>query len=347
MALDLRGFTTPLSDFEGLYKAADTLERKGYRDEQMRMREDAQKNANANTIARNLNPDDFFTGTDYDPMLIKQLDAAKQQAFQLASQGVSTPDIMMSIGPQVSQISQYSLKAKQIDANLKNAAAVLGQTKGYNVKAIYDGAKKMAFMNANGLKNINQVDPNQDYITEFVKQNPAAATDYSGFEAVRKEMPMIKDKSEVGYEEGGVHRKKSVEYSSHPWMHPEADGKGGFKLGVLGEDVKDAEGNTHRLMDRDMFRVMYGSHPALYDRLRGDIYGIYKTLGKEAPDENSPEWDLIARREGARMAQDYGGGVIHSTSDVTKRSFVGKQESGTPLWKPKEEKAAKKGRYDD
>ena len=341
MALDLRGFTTEPADFGGLYKAADTLERKGYRDEQMRMREDAQKNANANSIERYLNPDDYFTGTDYDPVIVKQLDAIKQQAYQLASQGVATPDIMMSIGPQTSKLNQYVQKAKQIDANLKSAVGVLSQVKGYNTKAIYDGAKKMAFANIGGLENISQVDPNKDYVTDFVKQNPQTATDYSGFEAVRKEMPMLKDKSEVGYEEGGIHRKKSVEYSAHPWMHPEADGKGGFKLGVLGEDVKDAEGNTHRLMNRDMFRVMYGNHPALYDRLRGDIYNIYKSLGKEPPDENTPEWDLMARREGARMAQEYGGGIIHSSSDVTKRSFVGKQESGTPLWKPREEKSTK------
>ena len=94
-------------------------------------------------------------------------------------------------------------------------------------------------------------------------------------------------------------------------------------------------------MNADIFRTMYGNNPALYDRLRGDIYNIYHTLGKPAPDENTPEWDMIARREGARMAEQYGGGIIHSSSDVTKRSFVGKQEFGTPLWKPKEDKQTK------
>ena len=111
MALDLRGFVANQSDYGGLYKAADTVMRKKEFDQSNELRKESKQAQGVAQLNNYLDEKDYLTGSPYDPVLVKKIHEAKQEGYKLFEQGLNPTDVFMALGPQVSQISDYSAKA--------------------------------------------------------------------------------------------------------------------------------------------------------------------------------------------------------------------------------------------
>lgn len=118
-------------------------------------------------LSNYLDPKDHLTGTNYDPEIVSQLNEAMQHGVELAAKGADTASIMMALGSKVNKISEYSTKAKLIDQQIKNSVTRLKPYKGYNIEALEQQAKKVAFYDETGkLKDISLVDPSEDWVSE-------------------------------------------------------------------------------------------------------------------------------------------------------------------------------------
>jgi|ADGO01.1.fsa_nt_gi hypothetical protein len=104
MAVDVQNFIIDAPRFEGLYQAGETLERRRLKSEQQRQQQQAQRAGSAKFLAGYLNPDDFLTGTHYDPLVNQQLNDLLTQGAELAQQGASPADLMMALGPGVKKL---------------------------------------------------------------------------------------------------------------------------------------------------------------------------------------------------------------------------------------------------
>src|SRR6185436_18415229 len=142
MGLNLDGFVTPEQNFGGINRAADTLERRKYRQDQLALQREGKKNAAGTFLNNYLDKRDFLTGTNYDPEVVRQLQEAMQEGSKHAASGADTPTIMMALGPKINKLNEYSTKAKLIDQQIKASSTKLKTYKGYNTEALADEAKK-------------------------------------------------------------------------------------------------------------------------------------------------------------------------------------------------------------
>lgn len=313
--LDLQGFYTPPDNFSGLYKASDAMFRNKYREDQLSLQREGKKQATSQFLSNYLDPKSHLTGTNYDPEIVKGFDGLLQQGMQLASQGADTPSIMMALGPGVERLNQYSTKAKLIDQQIKGNVDKLKPYKGYNTDAISNEAKKMAFYDSNGqLKDINSIDPNEDWVTETVKQKPELVTTGAGLDDFVNKTPMQEDQKRVQTMYGG--KKRMVSYDTkHPfWMDVSTDNNGNAVtdntgnpkgMDVVSSVLQDDKGNPiinpdtkepFRVMGKHEFNAVMMHNPDVADYIRGQVNSHFKQLGADkVPPENSPQYEMMAR----------------------------------------------------
>lgn len=313
--LDLHGYEPKENDFGGLYRAADTLEKNKYRQDQLAAQREGKRNAAGTFLNNYLDKKDFLTGTNYDPEIIRQLQETMQEGAKLASQGADTPTIMMALGPKVNKLNEYATKAKLIDQSIKESVSKLKSYKGYNSDALSDQAKKMAFYDDNGkLKDISTVDPSQDWITETVKTHPELVTSSAGLDDFVSKTPMHEYSKEVQTMYGG--KKNNVKYEAKApfWSDISRDEKGNVAvdisgnpigLEVVGETVKDDKGKPminpetnepYKVLEKNRFNAIMQHNPDIADYIRGQVNTHFKQIGADKiPDEGSPQWDIMAR----------------------------------------------------
>lgn len=310
MALDLTGFTSEAPQFEGLYKAADTLERRKYREAQLEQEKQGRVASNTKFLAEYLNPKDRLTGTNYDPEIVKQLQKALQDGSALAAKGANTADIMMALGPQVNKINEYSTKAKLINQQIKSSIDKLKGYGGYNTAALEEEAKKTAFQDEKGgLKDISLVDPNTDYVMETTRTKPELVTTGAGLDQFVNKTPQATYSRNVQTEHLGRNKNVKVE-ATHPfWMDLKQDEKGKIAtdntgnpvgLDIAGGPILDDKnkpminpetGQAYTGLHKAAFTVIMQHNPDIADYMRGQINQHFKQAGaKEIPKEGSPQW---------------------------------------------------------
>lgn len=313
--LNLEGFVTPEQPFSGLYKAGDTLERRKYRDAQLAEQKQGKRNAATTFLTSYLDKKDYLSGTNYDPKIVQDLQSAMNEGAKLAASGADTPTIMMALGPAVNKINEYSTKAKLIDQQIKGASTKLKQFKGYDTEALSDEARKLAFYDDKGqLKDISQVDPNQDWISEVTRLHPEKVTTGAGFDDFTAKTPMAETSKELQTMYAG--KKRNVKYDAKApfWMDVAKDDKGetaldvsGNPIGmdVMGSHLTDDKGQPminpetkqpYKVVDKNVFNAIMQHNPDVADYVRGQVNTHFKQLGaKEIPSEGSPQWDMMAR----------------------------------------------------
>jgi hypothetical protein len=355
MALDLRGFVTEEQTFPGLYKATDTLERRGYRQDQLNLQREGKKNAAGNFLNNYLDQKDFLTGTNYDPELVRQLQETMQEGAKLASQGADTPTIMMALGPKVKRLHEYSTKAKLIDKTIKDSASKLKMYKGYNTEALTDEAKRLAFYDEKGkLKDISTIDPDQDWLTETVRLHPEKVTSGAGFDDFVAKTPMAESSKEVQTMFGGV--KKNVKYDARTpfWMDIAKDEKGEVTTDVNGNPIGlDVMGTTltgddgkaminpetnkpYKVVDQNVFSAIMQHNPDVADYVRGQVNQNFRDIGAEKiPEEGSPQWEMMARSVVYDELKTRDKSFFKTRDTETKSAPVTKIELGYPAYAPK------------
>lgn len=315
MPQDVSGFVIPTQHFEGLYKLGDTLERRHLKEEQLKAQTDARKQASTTFLTNYLDKKDYLSGTNYDPLIVKLLQDAVQQGAALASKGADAPSIVMALGPLVNKISQYSTSAKLINQQIKDSVAKLKNYHGYNLDALQDEARNMAFNEVDpttgkviGLKDPTKLDPDTDWVTQAIKEKPEAVTTAAGLGEYVNQVPMSDYSRTVGTTYAG--RSRQVKYEArHPYyMGLAEDDKGKMQLDAAGNpkglDVlstmeKDPLTNSaYRVMDKQAFSNVMKHNPGIADYIRGQVRTDFNQIRKpdqKMPMEGSPEWDTMAR----------------------------------------------------
>lgn len=316
MSVDLSGFVTPATKFEGLYDFSNKVENSRLREQRDDEIKQGKYNANSKFLQSYLDPKDHLTGTNYDPQIVKGYDDLLQQGIQLASQGADTPSIMMALGPGVSKMNQYSTTAKLVNERIKQQLQQIKPNTGYNLSALEQEAKKAAFYGEDGkLKDISTIDPDTDWVTKTVKDIPDRVTTDQGLDEFVTKSPQFSSiKNITAYNKLGGMSKVNKKITSADWLTPDMDKRGAviglvpkYQIAVDGgdpitHDFVDEKGNKVnapvRLLDEGTFKSMMSSNPSVADYVRGLVkqhLGEYKSPDGKQIDMNSPQATNVAR----------------------------------------------------
>jgi hypothetical protein len=312
--IDVSGFVSSPEQFGGLYKAADTLERRKYQENQVAQQNKAQRLSTSKFLTDYLDPKAHLTGTAYDPQIVKGFQEILQEGADLANQGADASMLMMALGPKVSKLSEYSQKAKAIDASIKESVGKLKSYKGYNTDALADAARRSAFYAPDGsLKDISTVDPSEDYVTNVAATSPETFTTSAGLDDFVNRTPMGETSKEVQTMYAGKKRNVKYEAKAPFWMDLEKDDKGEIAqdaggnpvgLDVIGETVNgddgkpmvnEQTGKPYKVMDKDAFNAVMEHNPDIADYVKGQVNTHFKESGGKIPEMNTPQYEMMAR----------------------------------------------------
>lgn len=315
MALDLSGFQVKPQEFGGLYKATESLEKRKLQEGQLAQQKEGRQAATTKFLTDYLDPKERLTGTNYDPEIVTGLQGVLQEGAALAAKGASTADIIMALGPKVNKINEYSTKAKLINTQIKQSAERLKGYGGYNIGALEDEAKKMAFQDEKGaLKDISTIDPNMDWVTEATQKRPELVTTGAGLDQFVQKTPSAT--YERTHQTAYAGRTRNVKYTAtHPFWEDLAKNEKGevavdplgnpIGLDVVGDNMVGDDGKPminpetkkpYRVMDKGHFTAVMQHNPDIADYVRGQVNTHFKEAGaKEIPKEGSPQWEMMAR----------------------------------------------------
>ncbi len=303
MALSVEGFVTPEQQFGGIYKAANTIERKNEKAAELQRQQAGKKAASAQFLTNYLNPKDNLTGTNYDPQIVAGFDKLLQNGMKLANEGADTNMILMALSPEVAKLNEYSTKAKLVNERLKQQLAQIPKNAGYDMGKLEQETRKAAFMNEDGsLKDITTIDPNIDFLTETVRKYPDRVTTDAGIDEFARTAQKFSNTQTVKRinPKGGYEYRKS-KVTSPSWMTVDDEGELVPKYEVALEggkphtfDFTTGEGTTKsaaiRLMDEQEFNSIMRGNPGVADYIKGQVQMANPQL-----DWNSPQAKNAAR----------------------------------------------------
>lgn len=317
MPLNLQGFVGEPNQWAGLYHAADQLEKRQLKQDQLALQQQAKRNAAGTFLQNYLDPKDYLSGTQFDPMILQGLQEARQQGSRLAAAGADSPMLMMALGPMVNKLSTYSTNAKNINKQVDDQIGKLKESgfTGYDYNKLREQALRHAFYkpDANGQPQLDpdQADPSIDWVGKALEQSPELVTSSRGWDEfadkakMKTEADMVQD-----YDRFGTMNKQKVNLKYQEYMVPERkDGKvTGFvpKYEMANDEGKPimhtfTDGSGKQVVDqvRVLDRTIYeGLRQDLKDQIRGQVklhLKEYKTATGKEISPNSPQAKLIER----------------------------------------------------
>lgn len=366
MAIDVSGFVSKPEEFKGLYEAGEQLQQNRRRDEELKQRQEVQKQATTSWAADYLDNSNFLSGTNLDPAINDLLKDAKQQAFDLASKGADRTTIAMAIGEKVAKINNYSTAAKNIDTGIKNSVSLLKKYSGYNPDVIDKLARQAAYDN---FKTTGKIDPDVNWVDHAIKNNRLAVTNNSAIEEAVSSFKNVKDSKNITTKTG-IGKKVNNMYAvdAPPWMDFKKDSKGevladekGNPVGmeVIGTTIQDKnipmmdvkpEGNflrskdgvlydkefniinektgkPYRVMDEGYFNALVSHNPDTKDRIDALVEQHFKDEGHKPPKEDSDAWNLVARGILLEDLEKRGGHSFKVAYNENQTGFADKMEA--------------------
>lgn len=326
--MDLRGFVTPANEYEGLQTATNRLNQQKATEAANEQQRKTQANASGKFLADYLDPKEHLTGTAYDPQIIKGFGDLLQEGISLANQGADNNTIMMAIGQKVNKLNQYSQKAKIINDRIKQQVQLVKPMSGYDAAKLENEAKKTAFYTPDGqLKDINDVDPEKDWMTETVSLYPERVTTNEGIDDfVKSSAPFVtKDKLTTYNKMGGKSISNKV-IKQHEWQQLDKDESGAitglvpkYKIATdegvpIKHDFTDENGKITkadvRMVDDNTYRNILSNKPSVADWLRGQVKQHISEYGDGKISMDSPQVEMVAKAILYDELKRRGGGSI-------------------------------------
>jgi hypothetical protein len=247
MALDLQGFTTPEQSFAGLFHLAHDLRDDKARKEREAQQSRAMKATSGKFLADYLDPKDFLTGTNYDPLRTQRVADLMEEGMSLINKdGVTENSMLMAaLAPKVNKLIQEGEVIKAAESQRKQAMDLLKDKKGINKQKFNDAFKDYVFYETdeNGqkkLKDISQLDPSKNYADEVLRTQDVY--DATGFDDwIQKSGKEVREKDVKLTDEKGGMKQTKIAYTSPQMIKPEVDERGVF----TGEFVPEYE-NLYR-----------------------------------------------------------------------------------------------------
>lgn len=317
MPLDLSGFAQQPNQWAGLYHAADQLEKRQLRADQLTAQKDARRNAAGTFLQNYLDPKDYLSGTQYDPMILQGLESLQQHGAQLAAAGADSPNLMVALGPMVGKLLSYKTNAQTINKQVDDQIKLMRESglTGYNYNALKDAAMKKAFFNEKGMIDPNEIDPTANYIQKAIEEHPEDLTTAAGLDKYAKDTPMQKtlwDRQE--WTGTGKEDRSKVHLIGQNWLVPERDKTGKITDLVPKHDIAtegqnpllhkftDELGNERnapiRLLSEDIYDDMSKRYPDTADYMRSLIkqhLKEYTDKGGKPISESDPRAKLVGR----------------------------------------------------
>lgn len=321
MALDVSDFVVKQPDWGGLYKAADTMEQRMYRQSMLQDRQETRRNQSASFLNNYLDQKDYLSGTAYDPVIIGGLHTAMQHGAYLASQGVDSPTIMMALGPMVNRLNDYSNRAKGVSKQVDDDIKLMQQNgyKGYDYAKIKSYALDNAFYDTDekGNKSLNpdKADINTHWVQQAIENNTSDVTTSAGLDEFAKTSPMQRIGADTYIRDPfGKTSRTKVHFTGQNWLVPEFD-KDKVATGLVPKHDIATEGNnpiTHwvqdangkniqkniRLLDEGFYDDISKKRPDVANYINGEVKQHLKeylaSTGEEIP-LNSPKAKLVGR----------------------------------------------------
>jgi hypothetical protein len=319
MPLNLQGFVSEPNQWAGLYHAADQMEKRQLRQDQLAAQKDARKNSTTAFLQNYLDPKDYLTGTQMDPLILQGIDEGLKQGSQLVNAGADNAALMVAMTPIANKLHTYSSNAKSINKQVDDQ---LGRMKadglvGYDYSKLHDEALKNAFYkpDASGKLKLDpdQADPSVKWVDQAIENSPELVTSSKGWDQfadksqLKTETHGVKD-----YDRFGTKNQVNVNLKFQEHMVPEWDAKHEKVTGFVpkyqsatdgGQPLMhvftDASGNQVkdqvRLLDKSLYE---GLSKDLRDDLRGKIkqhLKEYQTATGQEIAPNSPQAESVGR----------------------------------------------------
>lgn len=324
MAVQVNDFIIPESNYQGLNRMANTVERRNEREYDVARQQQANKKAGASFLTNYLDPKDHLTGTNYDPQIVKGFDDLLQQGIKLVGEGADTNTLMMALAPGVARLNEYSTKAKLVNQKIKEGVALLPSDSGYDKARLTDYAKKAAFYDSEGnLKDITTIDTDTNFISEAARLYPGEITTGSSIKEYVKSLPKfteIKNVKRIN-SKGGYEMKRSKVTTPYGYV---VDDEGEI---VPAHDIALEGGKPHtfnfqtgkgtskeaeiRLMKEKDFDSMLSQYPETADWLRGQLMKMGQSTNL-----NTPQAKNAARAIMYDELKKLGGGGIEEMEEV-------------------------------
>lgn len=329
--LNVNRFITPEQDMSGLDRVSATMERKGYRDEQARLRQEernqnaeAKRAASSRFFANYLDPKDRFTGTKFDPKVYALLNDAKNQAYELAKKGANDTDILAAINPMVAKTDEYVQKAKQINEQKKAALSILKEQKGIDPIKFSDEFDDEVFFETDPTtgekkeRDLNMIDPSSNFADVVLKNRPVYNNQgFDDFVGKSGKNTTVEDVSV--YDKNRAMRRTKAEITKPSFMISEKDNRGAhigfvpeFEIASDGDqplmhDFMTGEGVTEtapvRMVTDEVFRSI---SPASKAYLRQEAIKYAKENGIDPSDPKVENFaKALAYDELKRSAKQY------------------------------------------
>lgn len=321
MPLDLKGFVNEPNQWAGLYHAADQMEKRKLRADQLAVQQQAKRNAAGTFLQNYLDPKDYLSGTQLDPLINQGIQEAMQQGLQLVSSGADTPTLLMALNPMVNKIIKYSTNAKNINNKIDEQVKMLKESGhiGYDYGKLKEQALNSAFFkqDANGSMQLDpdHADPSINWIDKAIEEHPEKVTTDMGWDKFARDAQMKSETVGVtDFDRFGNSDKHNVNLKFQEYMIPEW-GKDKEKDKVKGFVPKykemidggqrllhpftDDKGNVTmapvRILDEDIYN---GLPKGLRDNLRGkakEKLKEYETSTGEKISPDSPRAKYVER----------------------------------------------------
>lgn len=317
--LDLHGFTAPVDQYGGLYQVASDMNKRNAERQAAKDKASANQASMAKFLVDYTNPKDHLTGTLYDPIITKGYSDILQEGTKLiqSNPSLTTDMLLTALAPKVGQLSTYSEKAKTINDNIKLGLQGIGENSGYDKFKLEAAAKKKAFLDDNGqMKDLQLVDPNINYVTQAVKDNPFDVTNNKGIdEWLKSENRFINSNKVKQYNSRDGYDLKEVKTNAYSWAVPNVDNMGvNDKTFVpaydevmddgkkLMHDFSDGKGGVVaapvRMVKEPLFKSIMSNSSGTADWVRGQVLQHikdYKDENGNPIDINSPQANNMAR----------------------------------------------------
>lgn len=342
MPLDLSGFNSQPNQWAGLYHVSDQLEKRKLRQDQLDLQKQSKRAAAASFLQKYLDPKEYLTGTNNDPMILQGFQAAQQQGFQMVAAGADESTLMTAMSPIVNKLATYSSNAKNVNKQIEDQIKGMQASGeiGYNYAALKDEALKSAFYKpgANGQLQLDpdNFDPNINYVQKAIQEKPLEVTNTDVFDEFAKKAEKFTKSGDVTtYTPTGTTFRSKANLISPAYMVPEtvydAKAKETVTTGFVPKhDIATEQGNPlfHtflkdgkevsepvRLLDEQEFDQ--GLKSAMQHRIRGmvqeHIKEYHDKTGKVI-DIDSPQAKLVGRAIGydlLNVASRNGGSIQH------------------------------------
>ena len=316
---DVRNFIIPEANYEGLYRLSDNLGRQQRAKQAEEQRLVNLRGVTTKTLMDFADPKEALSGTPTDPETIKRFAEIQKLGLDFINQnkGVDQNQLLMYLSPKVNELREYTERAKVIKGKINKRLEGITDNSGYDRTKLSEQALKKAWYNSDGsVKSLNEINPDIDYVSLAVEENPYEVTNNKGLDEFYKgveknvhttqvkkynnrggyDLKKVKITAPSGFvpdiDEKGVATGKFVpEYEvatddGNPVLHEFDDGKGGKTMAPV-RMVTDAQFN----------RIMANSSGTA-DWLRGQVkqhLNEYKDANGNPISINSPQAKMVAK----------------------------------------------------